>query len=323
MAHLASSRFSYAGQFGILLVFIASGLMLGGLLSFLPLLQLVGWQDIFQTDSAKLIDRLLVPAHASTFRLMQLISTLFIFFVPAWLYAWICHRHPGKHLGLPAYTSWKQQGVVFMMMMVALPVVGSLQEITMQLPWSSSMLEEFKVAEKSYNKQIAVIARMDNVADLLISMGMVAVLPAVFEEILFRGALQNLLTRWMKNPLAAIIITAILFSAVHGSALGFLSRLFLGILLGWIYYRSGNLWLSIIGHFVNNGMAILALYSTKKAGEVLDPSKIDTHYPVWVGAIGIIALIGFSQLFERLMPKQHPDDPVELPIQPDTSSHPS
>ena len=307
----------------MLLVFIASGLMLGGLLSFLPLLQLVGWQDIFNTDSAKLIDRLLVPAHASTFRFMQFISTLFIFFIPAWIYAWVCHSKPAKHLGLSAQTPWQQQGVVFMMMMVALPVVGSLQEMTMQLPWSSSMLEEFKVAEKSYNKQIAVIARMDNVADLLLSLVMVAALPALFEEILFRGALQNLLTRWMKNPITAIIVTAILFSAVHGSALGFLSRIFLGILLGWIYYRSGNLWLSIIGHFVNNGIAILALYSTKKAGEALDPSKIDTHYPVWVGAIGIIALIGFSKLFERLMPKQHPDDPVEQPIHPESPSHPA
>jgi membrane protease YdiL (CAAX protease family) len=296
--------------------------MLGGLLSFLPMLQLVGWKDIFNTDSAKLIDRLLVPAHASTFRLMQFISTLFIFFVPAWLYAWVCHSKPAMHLGLKARTPWKQQGVVIMMMMVALPIVGSLQEITTQLPWSTAMLEEFKLAEKSYNKQIAVIARMDNVVDLLISLGMVAALPAIFEEILFRGALQNLFTRWMKNPIVAIIVTAILFSAVHGSALGFLSRILLGIILGWIYYRSGNLWLSIIGHFVNNAIAILALYSTKKAGEVLDPSKIDTHYPVWIGAIGVIALIGFSQLFERMLPKQSPDDPVELPMQGKGSSDP-
>lgn len=299
MAHPASRRFSYPAQFGILLVFLACGLMLGGLLSFLPLLKLVSFSDLFSTDSTKLIDRLLVPANASVFRTIQFLSTLFIFFMPAVAYAWLCHRKPQQHLGLSKRPALAELALVILLMLAAMPVVGSLQEFSSQLPWSDSLLKEFQEAERAYNKQVSVIARMDSIPDLLLALGMIAALPAIFEELLFRGALQNLLTRWTKKPILAIGLTAILFSAVHGSMLGFLSRVLLGILLGWVFYRSGKLWISILGHFVNNAVAILTLYATRQAGKPLDPSKIDTHFPWWVGGIGLVAVLSMIAIFDR------------------------
>ena len=97
----------------------------------------------------------------------------------------------------------------------------------------------------------------------------IAFLPALFEETLFRGGMQNLFSRWFKKPLLAIVVTSIIFSAIHGSYLGFLSRFALGFLLGWIYYRTGNIWLNIIGHFFNNAFARLKLQSVSLGIEIL------------------------------------------------------
>jgi membrane protease YdiL (CAAX protease family) len=200
-------------------------------------------------------------------------------------------------------------------MMACLPVVGALQELTEMLPWSPAMRQTFKLAEEDYNKQVAVMARMNNFNDYIISVIVIAFLPAVFEETFFRGALQNWLSRWTKKPYLAIIVTAIVFSAVHGSYLGFLSRFALGVVLGWIFYRTGNIWLNIVGHFFNNAFAVTALYKISKATHQVDPSKIDDHYPVWVGLIGLVALTGLYKLFE-MNNKQALDLPGEEVMMP-------
>jgi membrane protease YdiL (CAAX protease family) len=225
------------------------------------------------------------------------------------LYARICHIKAFTHLGFsndlqerqtPVETVVMQIGLVIMIMLASLPAVGALQELTQMLPWSKTTLLQFKSAEDAYNKQIAVIARMNNFTDYIVSVVVVALLPAVFEEILFRGAIQNLLSRWFKMPVLAIVITAIIFSAIHGSYLGFLSRFGLGFILGWIFYRTGNIWLNIIGHFFNNALALTVLYISSKPGEKIDPSKMDEHFPLWIGVAAVAIIIGLLLVFEKI-----------------------
>jgi len=193
-------------------------------------------------------------------------------------------------------------------------MVSVLQELTEMLPWSKATVLKFKAAEDAYNQQVAVIARMDNFWDYLVSVAIIALLPAIFEETLFRGAIQNLFSRWFKMPVLAIVLTAIIFSAVHGSYLGFLSRFALGAVLGWIYYRTGNIWLNILGHFFNNAFAVTALYIYTKPGEKMDPSKIDERFPLWLGLASIILVYGLFILFEKLSKKDIDQPGVELPM---------
>ena len=150
-------------------------------------------------------------------------------------------------------------------MLACLPAVDALQQFTEMLPWSKSHLAKFERQKHDYYKQVAVIARMNDFWDYIISVIVIALLPAVLEEMLFRGGMQNLFSRWFKKPILAIIVTSIIFSAVHGSYLGFLSRFALGFVLGWMFYRTGNIWLNIIAHFFNNAVAITAIVSYHKA----------------------------------------------------------
>jgi membrane protease YdiL (CAAX protease family) len=201
------------------------------------------------------------------------------------------------------------------MIVASLPMVSALQELTELLPWGKATLLQFKEAEEAYNKQVAVIARMDNFFDYIISVIVIAFLPALFEETLFRGAIQNLFSRWFKMPLLAIVLTSIIFSAIHGSYLGFLSRFVLGFLLGWLYYRTGNIWLNIVAHFINNAMAVTALYVSTKPGKKVDISNMDENFPLWTGLVSILLVIGLMLYFEKIAKKDidRPGEEVLLP----------
>lgn len=96
--------------------------------------------------------------------------------------------------------------------------------------------------------------------ELMLALIIIAVLPAIGEEIVFRGLIQNELYRGMKNIHVSIWFAAILFSAIHFQFFGFVPRLLLGALFGYLYYWSGNLMLAILAHFVNNGVSVVALY---------------------------------------------------------------
>ena len=300
MAYFATKRFSYWGQLGILTAFTGAGLVIGGVLSLIPILDKLNLKDLAGASSAKIMDKLVVPENATPLRWMQFITTLFLFFLPPFFYALLCHKKPSLHLGFRYKVNMQQAFVVILLILACLPIVGALQGLTEMLPWSKATLQQFNAAEQDYNKQVAVIARMNNFTDYLVSIIMIGFLPAVFEETFFRGGLQNLLSRWFKMPVVAIIITSIIFSAIHGSYLGFLSRAALGFVLGWVYYRTGNIWLNIIGHFFNNAFGVTELYLTSRPGHKIDTSQIDDHFPLWIGLVGIAAVSGLLIWFEKI-----------------------
>ncbi len=313
MAHYATKRFSYWGQLGILMAFVGAGIIIGGIGSFIPLM---GLMDVFKSGAGleKQMDAILKPENATALRWSQVIGTVFIFLVPAILYARVCHVKAALHLGFRKNINWKQAVLAVLIMLACLPAVDALQQLTKMLPWSKAALLAFDKAEADYFKQVAVMARMNDVWDYIISVVVIALLPAVVEEVLFRGGMQNLFSRWFKMPLLAIVVTSIIFSAVHGSYLGFLSRFALGFALGWMYYRTGNIWVSIIAHFFNNAAAVTQLYLTSKPGQKLDPATMDANAPLWLGAVSIALLIGLFFLFDKVSSKEErPGEEVLIP----------
>ena len=316
MAHLATKRFNYWNQLAVLAAFVGVGLIIGGIIvSILPFFVKMNPGITSGNTAAQLLDNLLQPKNAALLRWITFITAFFMFFLPTVLYALVCHKKPFVHLGFKNNCNVKSAGVVILIMLAALPLVSALQDLTTLLPWSKAALLKFKEAEDAYNQQVAVIARMDNFADYIISVVVIAFLPALFEETLFRGGMQNLFSRWFKKPLLAIVLTSIIFSAVHGSYLGFLSRFALGFVLGWIYYRTGNIWLNIIGHFFNNAFAVTAMYLFTKPGEHPDPSKMDGQIPLWVGLASIAALYGLFSLFDKVSENEidQPGEEVLIP----------
>jgi len=298
MAHIATKRFTYWGQLGILMAFTGVGLIVGGILSFIPLISKMGISLLANLKGVT--DFINNPDNANEVRLMQFISVLFLFFLPAYFYAKLCHKKALQHLGFIKMPSLKQLLLIAAIIFFALFIVGALSEIWQQIPFPKNWQLKFKAAEEDYTKQMQVMARMNGIGDFLISIFIVALLPAVFEEVFFRGALQNLLSRWLKAPVWAVVITAIIFSAMHGSYDGFLPRFVLGFILGWLFYRTGNIWVNIAAHFINNAIGIVTLYFYSKPHTPTDLSKLDDRFPIWYGAIGIIAVIFLLIAFDKV-----------------------
>ena len=319
MAHPALNRFSYFGQFGVLAGLVGAGLVVAAFVSAIPLLLIPGVKDIF--GKGDVLDKLFVPENAGILRWVQFLSTILLFFLPPLIYAKICHKKAFKHLGFSNSVSFSQVLVVISIMLASLPFVSMLGQLTEMLPFSEATLKKFRLAEEEYAKQVAILGRMNNFADYIVSLFMLAILPAVFEETLFRGGMQNLLSRWTKMPILAIVVTSIVFSAIHFSYIGFLSRFALSFILGWMYYRTGNLWLNIIGHVTNNAVALTVLYIMKLNDPNIDLNKADPEFPFWLGFVSIAVVLAFFALFERVS-KHEVNEPGREQLMPDQTSNP-
>ena len=231
------------------------------------------------------------PAYRSVFQWIQVVSTFFVFFVPAWFMAQYMSRKPFAYLGYNMYFSGRQYLLTVLVMLAALPVVGAMGDLNKMIPLSGELAERFREMERQYNDQVKVLADIRTPVDYVVSLLLMALAPAIFEEMLFRGGMQQLLFRGTKRMWVAILLTSIVFSAIHLSFFGFLPRLLLGVVLGLLFHWSGSLWLPILGHFVNNAVAVTQLYWYLRQGKTLEQA-MEESLPIWWAVLGIAALIG-------------------------------
>jgi membrane protease YdiL (CAAX protease family) len=117
-----------------------------------------------------------------------------------------------------------------------------------------------RIQEEQAAKLTEAFLSMPNPADLVISLFIMALIPALGEELLFRSTLQPLIAKWTNKPIIAIWITAFVFSFIHFQFFGFLPRFFMGAFLGYLFYWSGSVWYSVAAHFANNGLAVCVYY---------------------------------------------------------------
>ena len=132
-------------------------------------------------------------------------------------------------------------------------------------------------------------------AFLIISITSTCILPALGEELFFRGVLQNIFLTKLKNPLPAIALSALLFSAIHFMPYTSIYFFLKGLLYGSIYYITGSLFLPILGHFLNNITCTLVRdypnHSTSAATEI--PIETWLSIPICITGIIICLFLGY------------------------------
>jgi membrane protease YdiL (CAAX protease family) len=140
-------------------------------------------------------------------------------------------------------------------------------------------------------KLTEVMTSFGSVADLLVGLLVIAVLPAIGEEVVFRGMLQNEMHRGMGNVHVAIWFSAIIFSAIHFQFYGFVPRLLLGALFGYLYVWSGNLIIPIFAHFFNNAFGVIMIYLHRHQLTTLDVED-NTAAPLSIVALNAVLTAG-------------------------------
>lgn len=289
-------KFSYVGQLGILLGLLVVGVLFAGIFQLIISSTIVPYQELLTDDGMKkLQDLYLLPENTTKAKLMQVGGTFLMLFIPTHLYAKICNAKPFSYLGFNKTINLNTISLIVMITFLGMLLSGALGELNRIIPIPKNWEISFKELEANYAKQVIAMATMKTFSEYLIGMLIIAILPAIFEEIFFRGGLQQLLTQWFKNPFWGIVVTSLLFSLIHFSYYGFLPRFFLGIMLGYMFYFTNNLWYSILAHFLNNGIAVTAMYWFTQTGR--DMKKImDYNFPLWVCIVILPMLLLFIKL---------------------------
>ncbi|MBF9239037.1 CPBP family intramembrane metalloprotease [Hymenobacter sp. BT683] len=107
------------------------------------------------------------------------------------------------------------------------------------------------------------LTRFNSTTRFLVAVVVIAVVPAVSEELVFRGVIQKNLVRWF-SPHVGVWLGAAIFSAIHMQFFGFVPRFVLGLVLGYLYFWSGNILVSMAAHFVQNALQLLILFLSQR-----------------------------------------------------------
>lgn len=159
--------------------------------------------------------------------------------------------------------------------------------------------------EDTASEVTTFLTQFESPAELFIALVVIAVLPAIGEEIVFRGLIQSELLRATHRVHLSIWLSAILFSAIHIQFFGFVPRLLLGALFGYLYYWSGNLALAILAHFVNNATSVIALYYYQQGALDIDPESTES-VPANVDVISTLLTIGLLYYFYKYFEHRKP-----------------
>lgn len=247
------------------------------------------------------------PAYIPYIWWVQAMSGIGLFVIPGLLWAYYYDHHTAwAPLGFQY--KWQSDKILVALLLViaTAPLIYTVYHFNqqLQLPESwSNVQAAMEKAEEESEKTIALLLKAPGAFGLLINLLVIALLPALGEELLFRGTLQPLFGRFFKNPHAAIWFTAFLFSALHMQWFGFLPRMLLGAMFGYLYYYSGFLLLPILAHLFNNGLAVVSTYLQPETG--LEDQLMQS--PWWLILLSVFVTVGLMwYIYTHRNPKNAP-----------------
>ncbi len=266
--------------------------MLIGMLAAIPLF---GLDSIMNMSG---ISNLSDPESMRLLKFLQVVQSIGLFIIPPFILAWLFYGKADHYLLLNRKASTMSYLLVVVLVFFTLPLINFIGEWNsqMQFPdWLSGVEEWMKSAEDRAAELTEAFLKVESIGGLMFNLFMVAFLPAIGEELLFRGVIQRIFTRWTQNHHWGIWISAILFSALHIQFYGFVPRLLLGVLFGYLLVWSGSMWLPIAAHFFNNAFAVVAMYLVDR--NVLNPqveeigSTSESYYAAVLSLILVLILM--------------------------------
>ena len=224
---------------------------------------------------------------------MQGFQTIVLFGVTALVGIWITEDklNPLKQMFLNKGLSLKQGLIAFLFAVAALPMISLLTEWNkgMELPsFLASMEEMMRQMEESAKEVTDQFLNTSSVGMMFVNLFVIALLPAVGEEMMFRGWLQRVLGKSV-NYHTAIWVSAFVFSAIHFQFYGFIPRMLIGAALGYLYCYTGSLWASIVAHFTNNAVAVISAFLVYNGYISINPDLIGTG-DTWYLSVASVAV---------------------------------
>ncbi|MDW8345355.1 MAG: CPBP family intramembrane glutamic endopeptidase [Bacteroidia bacterium] len=196
---------------------------------------------------------------------MQAISSFSMFILAPWFYLKVAEQKSLQTLNTRNDYSWILLLYAFLLPLMVMPLTKLLVEWNeaIKLPPFLADFEQWAYQkEQELRKLTTFLTNFQSFGAFLVGVLIIAIIPAIGEEMVFRGLLQRKLGNIFSQHVA-IWVAAFIFSAIHIQFYGLLPRMFLGVLLGYLYAWSGNIAYPMIAHFANNFLTLLMIYLYK------------------------------------------------------------
>ncbi|MCX6225036.1 MAG: CPBP family intramembrane metalloprotease [Bacteroidia bacterium] len=234
-----------------------------------------------------------VPSNIPVLKFLQITQSLSVFVIPPIVFGWFVIRDPWLYLKINKSPQRKQIITVLLLAVLILPVLNLLSVINqeLRLPEFLSGIEDWmKRTEEQAGDLTEAFLTVDTFPGYLVNLLMVVLIPAFGEEFFFRGVLQKTFQQWFRNPHIAIVIVAIIFSAFHLQFYGFLPRFALGVLFGYLFWWSGNIWYPVLAHMFNNFLPVTLTYFFRNQFDPAELDKVGTGPDAWIWALPALML---------------------------------
>lgn len=206
---------------------------------------------------------LLTPTLPNNAHLLQSLSQIAMFGISSIVLTVWFYKSPMAFLhcnirSLPHKAQWLLWSVIIIF--IATPAVDFIshwnENLHLPAAWSAleTAMRETEIKSRAY---LTTLLFSTTPSQLLLNLCVAALIPALCEELFFRGVLQQILQRWTQNIHLSVWITGMIFSLLHWQMFGFFPRWLLGIILGYLFAYSQTLWLSVTAHFINNAIVVV------------------------------------------------------------------
>ena len=275
-------------------------------------IQWIGCVILFTTPAMISIVAFPQPLSVGSLKWIQFLQTASMLLLPPLCMAYLWSKQPLQWLKLTG-DSFKdskdlmtKSAAAIGIMLVALPAINLLSHLNQQmtLPAFLEPMETWmKTQEENAAQMTELFMRVTTFDGLIINLLLMALLPAIAEELTFRGVLQRLLQGKDNNtniPHIAIWSSAIIFSAIHMQFYGFVPRMLMGALFGYMLVWTGSIWMPMLMHFTNNAMAVLLYFVAYRAGWNMEQvDAIGTNDTLWLGIVSMVLTIVGIYAFRR------------------------
>lgn len=282
---------------GLCFVGLILALLIGGLLTTLIF-------PIQQEDIQGLIANPESALGREISRFLQGVLSIGLFLIPALFAAKLFSDAPEKYLALDTLPKpfLLLVGLLGLLTLAGLGVSDALYQLTKAIPLPASLLEYFTEQEALMQNAYALFLEMPNTLAFVKAFILIAVLPAVCEETLFRGVLQPIFKKGTRNVHVAVWLTAATFSIIHFNYYGLFSIFILGGVLGYLREWTGSLWVSILLHLFNNGIIVCAVYFGGVSYDELNQNSFDVN-STWLTVASIIGFLLLLFLIKKSFSK--------------------
>ena len=226
----------------------------------------------------------------AAYKLSQFMYQIGGLLVPPLFFLLVTRQNVWSFFNLRKPVTIKGVGWVLAFLVVSIPASSFLYGLLQGIDWPEALKESETVNGEVMDQLLAGSGWLT----LLSNVSMFALVPAIVEEVFFRGLVQRLIHNFSGNSHWAVFVSSTAFAVIHGQASGVLGFLSMGFVLGYLYQFSGNLKLSMIFHFLNN-LFTLSVDMFHREG-IIDMST-DSETPLWLGILSLVLLVGLFRWF--------------------------